>query len=60
MPVYYRCKKCKEEHPAPIGVGDRQSFETSSISGNKFQCPKTGKMASYDKKDMVWRDRPGK
>ena len=58
MPVYYRCKSCGEEHPSPIGFGDRQSFETNSMSGNKFQCPTSGKSASYDKGDMVWRDRP--
>ncbi len=59
MPAYYRCKNCGEEHPSPIGFGDRKSFETSSMSGNQFECPKTRKTASYDKKDMVWRDRPG-
>jgi len=56
MAVYFKCKSCGDEHPSPIGFGDRRSFETSSLMNNGFQCPVTGQMASYDKKDMVWRD----
>jgi hypothetical protein len=57
MPVYYKCKVCGSEHPSPIGFGDKKSFETSQMRGNSFQCPKTGQMASYDKENMVWRDK---
>ena len=57
MPVYYRCKICGKEHPSPIGFGDKKSFETSSLNNNGFQCPETGKIATYDKKDMFWKER---
>jgi len=57
MAVFYRCKICGEEHPSPIGFGDRHSFDTSVMKDNWFQCPKTGKSASYDKKDMFWKNQ---
>lgn len=56
MPVYYKCKICGKEHPSPIAFGDKQSFERSTLKNNSFQCPKTGKSATYDKEDMVWKD----
>lgn len=56
MAVYYRCKVCGGEHPSPIAMADRRSLDTSSFSNNGFQCPKTGEMATYDKKDMFWKD----
>lgn len=58
MAVYYKCKVCHGEHSSPIAFGDRPSFDTSSMSGNSFQCPKTGRSATYDKKDMYWKDEP--
>lgn len=39
MAVYYKCKICGEEHESQIA----------------FQCPKTGKSESYDKKDISWQ-----
>ncbi len=54
MAVYYKCKVCGEEHKSPIAFGDKKSFESSVLVGNAFQCPKTGKVAGYDKKDMFW------
>ncbi len=56
MAVFFKCKNCGQLHPSPIAFGDRKSFDTSTMQGNQLQCPKTGKMASYDKKDMVWKD----
>ena len=56
MAVYYKCKICGQEHRSPIAVGDKKSFESSTLVGNVFQCPVTGKSASYAKKDMLWKD----
>ena len=56
MAVYYKCKICGEEHKSPIAFGDKKSFESSTLVNNKFQCPKTRKLASYDKKDMLWKE----
>jgi hypothetical protein len=56
MAVFFNCKSCGGLHPSPIAFGDKKSFESSTLTGNGFQCPKTGQMATYDKKDMVWKD----
>ncbi len=56
MTVHYKCKICGEEHRSPIAFSDKKSFESSTLVGNSFQCPKTGRLESYDKKDMVWRE----
>lgn len=56
MAVFFKCKSCGQLHPSPIAFGDKKSFDAASLSGNGLQCPKTGKMDTYDKKDMVWKD----
>jgi len=56
MAVYYKCKICGEEHHSPIAFGDKKSFQSSTLNGNSFQCPKTGKLERYNKKDMLWKE----
>ncbi len=56
MAVFFKCKSCGGVHPSPIAFGDKKSFDTARMSGNGLQCPKTGKMDTYDKKDMLWKD----
>ena len=56
MAVYFKCKICGGEHLSPIAFGDRKSFESASLSGNSFDCPKTGEMAIYNKEDIFWKD----
>jgi hypothetical protein len=56
MAVFFKCKICGQEHKSPIAFGNKQSFDSSSLSNNVFQCAKTGKPASYDKKDMFWKE----
>jgi hypothetical protein len=56
MPVYFRCKICEEQHPAPVPCDDERSFDSSSLMTISFQCPKTQKLAIYDKEDMFWKD----
>lgn len=55
MAVYYRCKICGGEHPSPIAFGDRESFESTALESNTFQCPKTEQSAIYNKEDMFWK-----
>jgi hypothetical protein len=57
MTVLFKCKICGEEHKSPIAFGNKQSFDSTNLSNNVFPCPKTGKPASYDKKDMFWKDK---
>jgi hypothetical protein len=54
--MFFKCKSCGSLHPSPIAFGDKKSFDTASLVGNRFHCPKTGKLDTYDKKDMVLRD----
>lgn len=54
--VYYKCKICGEEHKSPIAFDDESSFKSSTIVGNRFRCPKTEELASYDKEDMFWEE----
>lgn len=56
MAVYFRCKNCGKEHPSPIAFGSKSTFDTTTLSNNQFQCPTTLQMASYDKRDMFWKD----
>ena len=56
MTVYYKCKICGQEHKSPIAFSNKKSFESSTLVGNTFQCLVTGKSASYDKKDMLWKE----
>lgn len=54
--VYYTCRICGEEHRSPIAFGDERSFKSSTLVGNRFRCPKTEELASYDKEDMFWKE----
>lgn len=56
MGVYFRCKNCGKEHLSPIGFGSEKTFDSTTLIDNLLQCPTTHKMASYDKKDMFWKD----
>lgn len=56
MAVLFRCKICGGNHKSPIGFGDKRSFDSARLSNNVFECPKTGRPASYDKKEMFWQD----
>ena len=56
MAVFFKCKSCGKLHPSPIAFGDKKSFDTATLTRNSFQCPTTGKMDTYDKRDMSWKD----
>jgi hypothetical protein len=47
MPVYYKCKICEREHPSPMVYRDEESFDSSILWGEMFQCPEKGKSALY-------------
>jgi len=35
---------------------DEESFDSSILLGEMFQCPEKGESALYDKEDMLWQD----
>jgi hypothetical protein len=57
MPVYYKCKICGGEHPSPIIFRNEESFDSSTLWGESFQCPVKGESAIYNKEDMLWQDQ---
>jgi hypothetical protein len=56
MSVYYKCKICEGEHPSPIIFRNQESFESSILWGESFQCPVEGESAIYEREDMFWKD----
>jgi len=56
MAVFFKCKICGGEHRSPIAFGSKQSFGSSSLFNNVFQCPKMGKSANHDKKGVFWKE----
>jgi predicted RNA-binding Zn-ribbon protein involved in translation (DUF1610 family) len=56
-----RCEHCREWFPSPIGFGESESFESSTmvLIGNQVQCPKCGKMTGCDKENMRLRHEAG-
>ena len=56
MAVHYRCKICGREHRSPVVFGNKESFESVTFVPKTLQCLVTGRSASYQKKDMRWKD----
>jgi hypothetical protein len=54
--VYYRCKGCGGEHPAPVPFAEKLYFDASVTLDLTFECPVTGESRLYNKTDMVWRE----
>lgn len=57
MAVYFKCSACKGEHKAPI----QPTKSTFDNPANKYpstnaQCPRSGEMVWFSKKEMVWKD----
>jgi len=50
--IEIRCGDCSKWFPSPIGLGDTQVFDASTLIGNQAQCPKCGKMTSCNKENM--------
>jgi len=50
------CSKCKAMFPSPIAFGDKKSFETSTLVGNKVTCPKCGNSVPCNKENMIFKE----
>ena len=49
-------KQCSAVFPSPIAFGDRESFETSTLTGNTVTCPKCGSVVPCNKENMIFRE----
>ncbi|MDD3901987.1 MAG: hypothetical protein PHX22_12260 [Dysgonamonadaceae bacterium] len=50
--VQVQCMFCKGWFRSPFGFGDTQSFESSTLTGNKAQCPNCGNITDSNKENM--------
>jgi hypothetical protein len=55
MAIYYRCKIYGREHLSPATFGNKELFESSTLIPRTFECPVTGRSASYEKRDTRWK-----
>ncbi|MDR8087800.1 hypothetical protein [Burkholderia gladioli] len=48
--------KCPNGHkfPSPIFIGDKRSFDSATMSGNRTNCPKCGVVFSCNKENMSY------
>lgn len=58
--IELQCMSCKMWIPSPIQIGDTESFETSKLIGNRFQCTVCGSMSPCNKENMRWARSDGK
>lgn len=50
--VQVQCTFCNKWLRSPFGFGDTRSFKTSTLTGNKVQCPHCGNMTDSNKENM--------
>lgn len=55
-----QCGNCKRFFPSPIQMGDSSTFDSSTLIGNRFQCPACGAMSSCNKENMRWSQSVGR
>lgn len=56
MAVFYKCKLCGEEHQAPLGIGDKVTFNELKLEGTTIYCDRLFKSDSYKKDELYWKD----
>jgi uncharacterized Zn finger protein len=57
MAMYYRCKNCGGEHRSQtVQTGRTGQLAVIDYADILEQCPKTGSVTSYDKKDVFWKN----
>ena len=53
------CPKDNYWFPSPISFGDMDSFDSSTLIGNKFQCPECKRMIGCNKENMRVKSNNG-
>ena len=57
--IQIKCEHCKKWFNSSIFLGDSQTFDTSTLEGNKEQCPHCKKMTGCNKDNMRMREDDG-
>ena len=55
LSVYFHCRSCGGEHPAPIQFADRWEMLRTHLANNTFECPLKQVSARYSKQHLIWR-----
>lgn len=58
--VELQCLNCKTWFPSPIQFGSDMTFESSTLTGNRFGCPKCGAVVPCNKENMRWSRSDGR
>lgn len=53
--VYFRCRSCNGEHPAPIQFDDSRALLRTHLTMNVFLCPLRKVGARYSSEHLFWR-----
>lgn len=57
--ITIKCLNCDNNFPSPIFMGSWKSFSTSTLIGNKAQCPHCKKLTGCNKENFVARFEDG-
>lgn len=52
-----KCLNCGNWFVCPIGFGDAESFFSSTLAGNRTNCPRCGGWTSCNKENMRFSER---
>lgn len=55
LSVYFHCRSCGGEHPAPIQFADRFEMLRTHLASNIFECPLKQVSARYSKQHLIWK-----
>lgn len=55
LSVYFHCRSCGGEHPAPIQFADRRELQRTHLANNVFECPLKQVRARYSKQHLIWK-----
>lgn len=50
--IQIKCTSCKTWFNSPIFLGDMNTFDVSTLKGNRVDCPSCGKMVDCNKSNM--------
>lgn len=50
--IHVYCSHCGFWIPSPISFGGSESFDSSTLIGNRVQCPECREMTSCNKENM--------
>ncbi len=59
LSITIKCLNCHQKFPSPLFMSPYSAFDTSTLVGNKAQCPHCGKLTACNKENFVARFEGG-